>query len=238
MIEPRLRCARSPRRSRTRRTSTIPVRSVAQVRGRGRGVPRSATASRSRPARSATSATRSASSPPSRSASPARSSRCARSTPEVWPAPTSRTVCRVWSSCSRRASRRASPRWRASPARSAIEDDEKSRKVIILDAKGEEHAYTLPAPHAAARRARPEDREGAAAQRGLAVPGRAARDPRPRRDRALPRRRGAGGLQVAGRGHQRQAHRADRAPDAQARADRPQGRHRLPARRRSWTATR
>ena len=61
----------------------------------------------------------------------------------------------------------------------AIEDDEKSRKVIILDDKGEEHAYTLPAAHAAAGPARREDRGGPAAQRGLAVPGRAARGPGP-----------------------------------------------------------
>ena len=41
---------------------------------------------------------------------------------------------------------------------------------------------------------------------------------------------GPGGLQVPGRGHQRQAHRADRAPDAEEGAGRPEGRHRLPAR--------
>ena len=43
---------------------------------------------------------------------------------------------------------------------------------------------------------------------------------RGRTDRAVPGRSGPGGLQVAGRGHQRQAHRADRAPDAQAPAHR------------------
>ena len=68
-----------------------------------------------------------------------------------------------------------------------------------------------------------------AAQRGIAVPARAARDPRTHRDRAVPRQGGAGGLQVPGRRHQRQAHRADRAPDAQEGAGRPEGRHRLPA---------
>ena len=203
----------------------------AEVRGRGRRVPHLLRRRRWRPASCATSATRSASSPRSRSASRARSSRCARSTPVVWPARTSRTVCRAWSSCSRRASRRASRRSPASAGKVAIEEDEKSRKVIVLDAKGEEHAYTLPAAHARCCVAHGrEDRGRAAAQRGLAVPGRAARDPGPRRDRAVPRRRGAAGLQVPGRGHQRQAHRADRAPDAQARADRAQGRHGLPAR--------
>ena len=66
---------------------------------------------------------------------------------------------------------------------------------------------------------------GHAAQRGLAVPARPAGAPRPDRDRAVPRQGGAGGLQVPGRGHQRQAHRADRAPDAQEGPRRPEGRH-------------
>ena len=73
----------------------------------------------------------------------------------------------------------------------------------------------LPAPHAAVRRGRREGRARPAAQRGLAVPGRAARDPRPHRHRALPGRRGAARLPRPGRRHQRQAHRADRAPDAE-----------------------
>ena len=83
----------------------------------------------------------------------------------------------------------------------------------------------VPAPHAPVRRERREDRAGQAAQRGVALPARAARDPRPHRDRAVPRQGGPGGLQVAGRGHQRQAHRADRAPDAQEGPRRPEGRH-------------
>ena len=119
----------------------------------------------------------------------------------------------------------------------AIEDDEKSRKVIVLDDKGEEHVYTLPRRTPLLVRQGDKIEAGAAAQRGLAVPGRAARGPRPRRDRAVPRRRGAAGLQVPGRGHQRQAHRADRAPDAEARADRPQGRPRTTCRARWPTGT-
>ena len=111
----------------------------------------------------------------------------------------------------------------------AIEDDEKSRKVIILDDKGEEHVYTLPRRTPLLVDQGDKIEAGQQLNEGLAVPGRAARGPRPRRDRALPRGRGAAGLQVAGRGHQRQAHRADRAPDAEARAGRPQGRHGLPA---------
>ena len=89
----------------------------------------------------------------------------------------------------------------------------------------------LPAapPRTVAGAPRGQDRDGPAAQRGVAVPGGAARAPRPGGDGALPRHRGAEGLQVPGRRHQRQAHRGDRAPDAQARADRAQGQHRPPA---------
>ena len=83
----------------------------------------------------------------------------------------------------------------------------------------------VPAPHAPARGRGREDRGRHAAQRGLAVPARAARPPRPDGDRGVPRQGGAGGLQVPGRGHQRQAHRADRAPDAQEGPRRPEGRH-------------
>ena len=88
----------------------------------------------------------------------------------------------------------------------------------------------LPAPHAPVRRRGREDQGRHAAQRGVGLPARAAGDPRAHRDRAVPRQGGPGGLQVPGRGHQRQAHRADRPPDAQEGAGRPEGRHRLPAR--------
>ncbi len=86
----------------------------------------------------------------------------------------------------------------------------------------------VPAPHAPVRRERPARRGRHAAQRGVAVPARAAGDPRPHGDRAVPRQGGAGGLRVAGRRHQRQAHRAHRPPDAQEGARRPEGRHGLP----------
>ena len=68
---------------------------------------RAATAACSPPARSPTSVRRSASSPPSRSVSREPSSRCVPSTPVVWRVRTSRTVCPVWSSCSRPVRRRA-----------------------------------------------------------------------------------------------------------------------------------
>ena len=62
---------------------------------------------------------------------------------------------------------------------------------------------------------------------------------RPRRDdRAVPRRRGAEGLQVAGRRHPRQAHRADRAPDAEEGPRRELGRRPTSCRASSSTARR
>ena len=85
----------------------------------------------------------------------------------------------------------------------------------------------LPAAHTSVRRRRREDHGRPAAQRGLGVSARAAGDSRTHRDRAVPGEGGPGGLQVPGRGHQRQAHRADRAPDAEEGAGRPEGRHRL-----------
>ena len=110
----------------------------------------------------------------------------------------------------------------------SIEETDKALTVVITDDAGEEHRHTFP------RRTRlyvtgGEHRGRHAAQRGVAVSARAAGHARADRDRAVPRQGGAGGLQVPGRGHQRQAHRADRAPDAQEGADRPEGRHRLPA---------
>ena len=97
----------------------------AQVQGRDRRVPASATARSSRPASCRRSATRSASSPRSRSASRARSSRCGRSTPAVSPAPTSRTACRASSRSSRRGTRRAPRSSPRSAGTVAIEETER-----------------------------------------------------------------------------------------------------------------
>ena len=131
---------------------------------------------------------------------------------------------------------------RRSAGKVHVEETERGPKVTVfpegVDEEGEplpEKEYQLP------RRTRllvAEGRDrgvGRSAARGLARPGRAAGAPPPGRqgldpDRALPRRRGAAGLQVAGRRHPRQAHRADRAPDAQEGARRQRGRHRAPAR--------
>ena len=90
------------------------------------------------------------------------------------------------------------------------------------------------AAHAPARHERPGRRARRRPQRGLAQPGRAARAQGLDGDRAVPRRRGAEGLQVAGRRDPRQAHRADRPPDAEEGARRERGRDRAaagPARR-------
>ena len=118
-----------------------------------------------------------------------------------------------------------------------IEDTDKSRTVVVTDEAGEEHRHAFP------RRTRLHVADGEvdqgrqAAQRGLAVPARAARAPRPHRDRGLPGQGSPGGLQVAGRGHPRQAHRADRASDAQEGARRAEGRHATCSRASSWTVT-
>ena len=112
----------------------------------------------------------------------------------------------------------------------SIEETDKALTVVITDEAGEEHRHAFPRRTRLFVARRREDHRRPPAQRGLGVPARAAGDPRAHRDRAVPRQGGPGGLQVPGRRHQRQAHRADRAPDAEEGAGRPEGRHRLPAR--------
>ncbi len=70
---------------------------------------------------------------------------------------------------------------------------------------------------------------GDAAQRGLDLPARDAGDPRAYGHRAVPRRGGPEGLPLAGRGHQRQAHRDHRPPDDEEGARGAEGRLHLPA---------
>ena len=120
-----------------------------------------------------------------------------------------------------------------------VEETERGPKVIIdpMTTKEDDGAEGVPAPaaHAPARqdgRRHPARRPAA---RGLAQPDRAARAalqgrPRVDADRAVPRPRGAEGLQVAGRRHPRQAHRADRPADAEEGPDRELRLDRLPAR--------
>ena len=110
--------------------------------------------------------------------------------------------------------------------------------VVITDDAGEEHRYTFPRRTRAARRATARrSRRARSSTRARCTRTTCSAHPRAHRDRAVPRQGGAGGLQVPGRRHQRQAHRADRAPDAQEGARRPEGRHGLPAGRSSSTAT-
>ena len=108
-----------------------------------------------------------------------------------------------------------------------IEEADRTVKITIVpDALDEERradpaeGVLAPAALAAARHARPGDRAGRRAERGLTRARRAARPAREGGqgldgDRAVPRGRGAEGLQVAGRRHPRQAHRADRPADAE-----------------------
>ena len=113
-----------------------------------------------------------------------------------------------------------------------VEDADRTIKVTVvpssLDENGEPipgEGVQLPAPDAVPRHARRRRRGRRPAQRGLDRPGRAARAEGLDRDGAVPRRRGAEGLQVAGRRHPRQAHRADRASDAEEGAGRERRRH-------------
>ena len=84
----------------------------------------------------------------------------------------------------------------------------------------EREGIQLPAPHTAAREEGSDGRGGHSAERGVPEPGRPAPAQGRHRDRAVSRRRGAEGLQVAGSRDPRQAHRAHRPPDAEEGADR------------------
>ena len=118
-----------------------------------------------------------------------------------------------------------------------IEDTDKSRTVVITDEAGEEHRHAFP------RRTRLHVADGESIEAGKQLnegslyPHELLDAPRPHRDRGLPRQGSPGGLQVAGRGHPRQAHRADRASDAQEGARRAEGRHATCSRASSSTAT-
>ena len=71
-----------------------------------------------------------------------------------------------------------------------------------------------PCPAAAGRERRLRGQGGPAAHQGLGEPARPAAPHRPEHDAALHRGSGPGRVRVPGRGHQRQAHRGHRAPDA------------------------
>ena len=111
----------------------------------------------------------------------------------------------------------------------AIEETERQIKITIVADSGNEEddkSYTVP------RRTRllvahgQRRRGGRRAPRGLDQPGRPAAPQGLHGDRAVSRRPGAEGLQVAGRRDPRQAHRADRPADAEEGPRRQRGRHR------------
>ena len=121
-----------------------------------------------------------------------------------------------------------------------IEQAERGPKVVIVpDADGKSDEAPEPIEYQLPRRSRLLVEKGQRVEPGDPAPRRLADACRAARaartlgqgvdpDRAVPRRRGAEGLQVAGRRHPRQAHRADRAPDAEEGADPDLRRHGLP----------
>ena len=119
-----------------------------------------------------------------------------------------------------------------------IEDTDRGPKITIdpkaLDENGEPlpvKEYALPRRSRLLVAARRHRRGGRSSARGLDRAGGAARAARDggqglHADRALPGRRGAEGLPLAGRRHPRQAHRADHPADAEEGARRERRRHR------------
>ena len=122
--------------------------------------------------------------------------------------------------------RRDRARWHAGhDRRRAVEEGRRARGARVH----------VPAPHAAARQEGRQRGDGRSAHGRLDRPDRAARAALALRqgldaDGAVPRRRGAEGLQVAGRRHPRQAHRADRPADAEEGSCRELRHDRAPAR--------
>ena len=96
-------------------------------------------------------------------------------------------------------------------------------RSTITDAKGEEHAYTLP-PRTRLHVEHGEQHRGRhAAQRGLALPGEILEIRGRTATEVYLVGRGPARLQGPGRRHQRQAHRADRPPDDEEGAHRVEG---------------
>ncbi len=110
-----------------------------------------------------------------------------------------------------------------------LEETDKARTVIVTDDGGEEHSYIFP------RRTRllVEDGQKLTAGTQLNEGSLYPHDLLKLRGRTETEqylvKRGAGGLQVPGRRHQRQAHRDHRPPDAEEGPCRSEGRHRVPA---------
>ena len=120
------------------------------------------------------------------------------------------------------------------PGRVVVEDTDRGPEGHDrLDRRGrraDREGVPVSAAHAPARRGRTDGRSRRCAPRRLAQPDRPAEAQARDGDRAVPRRRGAEGLPVAGRRHPRQAHRAHRPPDDEEGAGRQPRRHGLPAR--------
>ena len=206
---------RSPRASRTTRTSRSRFARCSSARP-SQAFAASATASCPRPDSRSRSGTRSESSPRSRSASRALSSPCRTfHTGGVAGLDITQGLPRVVELFEARKPKGLAQIAEVGRQRSPVEETDKAVKLTITDDKGEEHAYSFPPRTNVAGRAGQARREGRPAERGLALPGRDPRDPGPHRHRGLHRGRGAARLPDPGRRHQRQAHRADRSPDAE-----------------------
>ncbi len=139
---------------------------------------------------------------------------------------TSPTACRAWSSCSRPAPRRAPPVLAQHSGVVRIEDDgaRAARSRSSADDGEPRSRYSVAVGPTCEVEDGQEVEAGDAAHRRAAGPQGAARDQGHPRDPAVPRRRGPEGLPRPGCVDPRQAHRADRAPDAA-----PGARRRAPA---------
>ena len=148
---------------------------------------------------------------------------------------TSRAVCRAWRSCSRRVGRRITRSSRRSSGTVQFGRDYKNKQRLDHSERGGRGACRVSDPEGQAHPSAGwrRRREGRLYRRWQS---RAARHPRDQGrggTGGLSRQRDPGGLPVAGREHQRQAHRGDRPSDAA------EGRHcPIPATRASWRASR
>ena len=113
----------------------------------------------------------------------------------------------------------------------SVEETDKAVKLTITDDKGEEHDYSFPARTnvSTSRRASRSSRVPSSTRARSTRPSCSSIRGRTETEQ-LHRLRGPAGLPLAGRRHQRQAHRADRPPDAEEGAGRVEGLDRAPAR--------
>ena len=95
-----------------------------------------------------------------------------------------------------------------------IDEDETGRRVVVVADDGSEEVVAVSREGSPRGRRRAGSKPGGCSRRRPEGPQGAARDQGHPRDPAVPRRRGAEGLPGPGRVDPRQAHRADRSPDA------------------------